>query len=139
MGEVDISKQASNVARMKILGAKVIPVTHGNTIPKKAVDSAFDAYLKDYHNSLYCIGSVVSPHPFLMMVRDFQKIIGIEAREQFLKMSGKLPNTVLACVGGGSNSIGIFSAFLSDPVNLVGVEPLGKVNQKGEHSASITY
>lgn len=139
MGEIDISKQAPNVARMKILGAKVIPVTHGNKTLKEAVDSAFDAYLKDYHNSMYCIGSVVGPHPFPMMVRDFQMIIGIEAREQFLKMNGKLPNTVVACVGGGSNSIGIFSGFLSDPVNLVGVEPLGKGNQKGEHSASITY
>lgn len=139
MGEVDIAKQASNVARMKILGARVIPVTHGNKTLKEAVDSAFNAYLNDYHNSIYCIGSVVGPHPFPMMVRDFQMVIGIEAREQFLQMTGELPNIVAACVGGGSNSIGIFSGFLSDPVKLVGVEPLGVGEEKGHHSASITY
>lgn len=139
MGEVDIAKQAPNVARMKILGAKVVPVTHGNKTLKEAVDSAFDAYLKDYHNSIYCIGSVVGPHPFPMMVRDFQMIVGVEAREQFLEMTGELPDSIAACVGGGSNSIGIFSGFLSDPVKLVGVEPLGVGEGKGEHSATITY
>ncbi len=139
MGEVDIAKQAPNVSRMKLLGAKVVPVTHGLKTLKEAVDSAFEAYLKDYENSIYCIGSVVGPHPFPMMVRDFQRIVGIEAREQFLDMTGELPDVVCACVGGGSNAIGIFSAFLNDPCELIGVEPLGRGEGVGENAASMTY
>ncbi len=139
MGEVDIAKQAPNVSRMKLLGAKVIPVTHGLKTLKEAVDSAFEAYLKDYKNSIYCIGSVVGPHPFPMMVRDFQKIVGIEAREQFFDLTGELPDVVCACVGGGSNAIGIFSAFLNDPCELIGVEPLGRGEGVGENAASMTY
>jgi len=139
MGEVDIAKQAPNVSRMKLLGAKVVPVTHGLKTLKEAVDSAFEAYLADYENSIYCIGSVVGPHPFPLMVRDFQKIVGIEAREQFHEMTGYLPDAVCACVGGGSNAIGIFSAFLEDPCELVGVEPLGRGEQLGDHAASMTY
>jgi len=139
MGEVDIVKQAPNVSRMKLLGAKVVPVSHGLRTLKEAVDSAFEAYLADYENSIYCIGSVVGPHPFPLMVRDFQKIVGIEAREQFHEMTGYLPDAVCACVGGGSNAIGIFSAFLEDPCELVGVEPLGRGEQLGDHAASMTY
>jgi tryptophan synthase beta subunit len=116
MGEVDIVKQAPNVSRMKLLGARVVPVTHGLKTLKEAVDSAFEAYLADYQNSIYCIGSVVGPHPFPMMVRDFQAIVGVEAREQFIEMTGELPDAVCACVGGGSNAMGIFTGFLDDPV-----------------------
>ncbi|MDK2091183.1 tryptophan synthase subunit beta [Aliarcobacter butzleri] len=140
MGEVDIAKEHPNVVRMKILGAKVVPATHGLKTLKEAVDSAFEAYLADTKNSIYCIGSVVGPHPFPMMVRDFQSVIGFEAREQFLEHEGKLPDAVAACVGGGSNAMGIFSGFIDDKeVELYGVEPLGKGNKIGEHSASLTY
>lgn len=139
MGEVDIAKQAPNVARMKLLGTRVIPVTHGLKTLKEAVDAAFEAYINDFENTIYCIGSVVGPHPFPMMVRDFQAIVGIEAREQFMDMTGELPDAVVACVGGGSNAIGIMSAFLNDPVELYGVEPLGVGTKPGEHAASLTY
>jgi len=139
MGEVDIAKQAPNVSRMKLLGAKVVPVTHGLKTLKEAVDSAFDAYLADYENSIYCIGSVVGPHPFPLMVRDFQHVVGVEAREQFQEMTGNLPDVITACVGGGSNAIGIFRAFLDDPCEMVGVEPLGTGTGPGENAASMTY
>ncbi len=139
MGEVDIAKQAPNVTRMKMLGARVVPVTHGLKTLKEAVDAAFDAYMKEYKDAIYCIGSVVGPHPFPMMVRDFQMVVGIEAREQFKEMTGFLPDAVVACVGGGSNSMGMFPAFLSDPVDIYGVEPLGRGPGVGDHAASITY
>jgi len=139
MGEVDIVKQAPNVARMKILGAKVVPATHGLKTLKEAVDSAFESYLKSYKDSIYCIGSVVGPHPFPMMVRDFQACVGIEAREQFLEMTGHLPNAACACCGGGSNSMGLFSGFLADPVDLIAVEPLGIGTALGQHAATMTY
>lgn len=139
MGEVDIAKQAPNVTRMQILGAKVVPVKFGLRTLKEAVDSAFDSYLKSYKESIYCIGSVVGPHPFPQMVRDFQMCVGLEAREQFVEMTGILPDVVCACVGGGSNSAGMFSAFLNDPVEIVGVEPLGKGSALGDHAASMTY
>ena len=140
MGEVDIAKEHPNVVRMKILGAKVVPATHGLKTLKEAVDSAFEAYLADTKNSIYCIGSVVGPHPFPMMVRDFQSVIGFEAREQFLEHEGKLPDAVAACIGGGSNAMGIFSGFIDDKqVELYGVEPMGKGDKIGEHSASLTY
>src|SRR5690606_17173773 len=139
MGEVDIAKEHPNVVRMKILGAKVVPVSFGLKTLKEAVDSAFEAYLKDPVNSIYCIGSVVGPHPFPMMVRDFQHIIGIEAREQFFDMTGELPDSVVACVGGGSNAMGIFSGFLEDKeVNLYGIEPAGRSLEVGENAATIT-
>ena len=140
MGEVDIAKEHPNVVRMKILGAKVVPATHGLKTLKEAVDSAFEAYLKDTENSIYCIGSVVGPHPFPMMVRDFQSVIGFESREQFLEHEGKLPNVVAACVGGGSNAMGLFAGFIDDKeVELYGVEPMGKGEKIGEHSATLTY
>jgi len=139
MGAVDIKKQAPNVARMKILGANVIEVTEGLQTLKEAVDAAFDAYAKDYKDSIYCIGSVLGPHPFPLMVRDFQSIVGIEAREQFTGMTGELPDAVVACVGGGSNAAGMFAGFLNDPVEIYGVEPLGRGPKLGDHAASLQY
>ncbi len=140
MGEVDIEKEHPNVIRMKILGAKVIPATHGLRTLKEAVDSAFEAYVPQADTALFCIGSVVGPHPFPMMVRDFQSIVGHEAKEQFLEMENNLPDHVIACVGGGSNAMGIFAGFIDDEeVTLTGVEPMGKGDKLGEHAASLTY
>jgi len=139
MGSVDIKKQAPNVARMKILGANVVEVKHGLATLKEAVDAAFEAYINEYEDCIYCIGSVLGPHPFPMMVRDFQSVIGIEAREQFMQMTGELPDAVVACVGGGSNAMGIFSGFLNDPVDIYGVEPLGRGEKLGDHAASLKY
>lgn len=139
MGSVDIKKQAPNVARMKILGANVVEVTDGLATLKEAVDAAFAAYSKEYKDCIYCIGSVVGPHPFPMMVRDFQSVVGIEAREQFTEMTGHLPDAVVACVGGGSNAAGFFSGFLNDPVDIIGVEPLGRGPKLGDHAASLKF
>ena len=139
MGEVDVKKQAPNVARMKVLGANVITVTKGLKTLKEAVDAAFEAYLHEYDEAIYCIGSALGPHPFPMMVRDFQLVVGQEAREQFIAMTGELPDVVCACVGGGSNSIGMFDAFLNDPVRLIGVEPMGRGKNIGDNAASLTY
>ncbi len=139
MGAVDIKKQAPNVARMKILGANVIEVTDGLQTLKEAVDAAFAAYARDYKNSIYCIGSVLGPHPFPMMVRDFQSVVGIEAREQFVSMTGELPDAIVACVGGGSNAAGFFAGFLNDPVDIYGIEPLGRGPKLGDHAASLKY
>jgi len=140
MGEVDIVKEHPNVVRMHILGAKVIPATHGRKTLKEAVDAAFEGYLKDPITQLYAIGSVVGPHPFPMMVRDFQSVVGNEAKIQFNEMTGGLPDHVVACVGGGSNAMGLFTAFLDDNnVSLYGVEPAGRsLEEDGEHAASIT-
>ncbi|MEH0020955.1 MAG: tryptophan synthase subunit beta [Desulfobacter sp.] len=139
MGEVDIKKEHPNVVRMKILGATVVPVSRGTKTLKDAVDAAFEAYLKDPVSQIYAIGSVVGPHPFPMMVRDFQKIVGIEAREQFLSMTGSLPDNLVACVGGGSNAMGLFSAFLNDKdVDIYGVEPSGRGFKAGDHAATLT-
>ncbi|MFT6471777.1 MAG: tryptophan synthase beta chain, partial [Neptuniibacter pectenicola] len=139
MGQVDIEKEHPNVTKMKILGCKLVSVTQGTATLKDAVDSAFEEYLKDPVNFIYAIGSVVGPHPFPKMVRDFQSIIGTEAREQFQAKTNHLPDYVTACVGGGSNAIGMFSAFLNDDnVNLVGIEPAGKGLDTQEHSATLT-
>ena len=139
MGEIDIKKEHPNVAKMKMLGATLIPVTRGTKTLKDAVDSAFEEYLKDPENFIYAIGSVVGPHPFPKMVRDFQSVIGREAREQFLEMTGGLPDCILACVGGGSNSIGLFTAFLDDSsVRIIGVEPAGRGLHTPDHAATIT-
>ena len=102
---------------------------------KEAVDAAFEAYLKEYETAIYCIGSVVGPHPFPMMVRDFQAVVGFEARDQFIEMTGELPDAAVACVGGGSNAMGLFAGFLDQPVELYGVEPLGRGPEVGEHAA----
>ena len=139
MGAVDIAKQAPNVARMKILGANVVEVTEGLATLKEAVDAAFAAYSREYKDCIYCIGSVLGPHPFPMMVRDFQSVIGVEAREQFLGMTGELPDAIVACVGGGSNAAGLFSGFLNEPVDIYGVEPLGRGPKLGDHAASLTF
>ncbi len=139
MGSVDIKKQAPNVARMKILGANVVEVTHGLATLKEAVDAAFEAYSKEYENCIYCIGSVLGPHPFPLMVRDFQHVVGEESREQFLEMTGHLPDAVVACVGGGSNAAGFFSGFLNDPVDIYGIEPLGRGEKLGDHAASLKF
>ncbi len=139
MGEVDIAKQAPNVTRMKLLGARVIPVTAGLKTLKEAVDAAFEAYSREYKDAIYCIGTAAGPHPFPLMVRDFQQIVGEEARSQFIEMTGHLPDKVVACVGGGSNSIGMFVPFLADPVDIYGVEPLGRGPKMGDNAASVTY
>ena len=139
MGEIDIKKEHPNVTKMKILGCKLVPVTGGTKTLKDAVDSAFVEYLKDPVNSLYAIGSVVGPHPFPKMVRDFQEVVGIEAREQFQVKDGRLPDYVMACVGGGSNAMGLFTAFLGDEeVQMIGVEPAGKGLDTPDHAATLT-
>ncbi len=138
MGEIDVAKQAPNVVRMKLMGAKVIPVDRGTKSLKDAVDSAFEEYLRDPQNFFYAIGSVVGPHPFPMMVRDFQKIVGIEAREQFQEMTGALPDKLVACVGGGSNAMGLFTAFLDDDVEMIGIEPSGLGLDTPYHAATAT-
>ncbi|MBU0983617.1 MAG: tryptophan synthase subunit beta [candidate division Zixibacteria bacterium] len=139
MGEVDIEKEHPNVVRMGILGARVVPVAAGQRTLKEAVDAALMAYVQDPITQFYGIGSVVGPHPFPMMVRDFQQVVGEEAREQFLDMTGRLPDNLIACVGGGSNAIGLFTAFLDDEnVAMFGVEPAGLSFKVGEHAATLT-
>ena len=140
MGEVDIEKEKPNVSRMKMLGANVIPVKEGSRTLKEAVDASFNAYLKEYKTAMCAIGSVVGPHPFPMIVEHFQSVIGREARGQMLDIAGVLPDYVVACVGGGSNSIGVFNGFLNDEnVKLIGVEPLGKGEKLGQNAASINF
>ena len=139
MGEIDVKKQAPNVARMKVLGTNVVSVSKGQKTLKEAVDAAFEDYCQNYKDTIYCIGSAVGPHPFPMMVRDFQYIVGEEAREQFKEMTGFLPDVVTACVGGGSNSIGMFLPFVNDPVEIVGVEPLGRGKNVGDNAATMSY
>ncbi len=139
MGAVDIAKEHPNVTKMKILGCTLVEVTRGTQTLKDAVDSAFEEYLKDPVNFIYAIGSVVGPHPFPMMVRDFQSIVGKESREQFLEQQGKLPDVITACVGGGSNAIGMFTRFLDDEaVKLVGVEPAGRGLDTDDHAATMS-
>jgi tryptophan synthase beta chain len=139
MGEIDIAKEHPNVTKMKILGCTLVPVTRGTRTLKDAVDSAFDEYLKDPEHFFYAIGSVVGPHPFPKMVRDFQSIVGREARTQFLAREHRLPDYVMACVGGGSNAIGLFTAFLEDEgVALIGVEPAGRGLDTADHAATLT-
>ena len=139
MGEVDIEKEHPNVTKMKILGCRLVPVSRGTRTLKDAVDSAFEEYLKDPKNFFYAIGSVVGPHPFPKMVRDFQSIVGREARQQFLDRHGKLPDVITACVGGGSNAIGLFTAFLNDDqVRIIGVEPAGRGLDTPDHAATLT-
>ena len=140
MGEIDIAKEAPNVTRMKLLGATVVPVGFGGRSLKEAVDSAFQSYVAQADTALFAIGSVVGPHPFPMMVRDFQHVVGIESREQFIDMTGRLPDMVAACVGGGSNAMGMFAGFIDDEdVALYGVEPLGTSSNLGDHAATITF
>jgi len=139
MGAIDITKQHPNVVRMKMLGAKVVSVEAGGRCLKDAVDSAFGAYMRDYKDTFFGIGSVVGPHPYPEMVRDFQSIVGKEAREQILEKENRLPDYLIACVGGGSNAIGLFNEFLNDTeVKMIGVEPAGKSFKPGEHAATLT-
>ena len=139
MGEIDTIRQSLNVFRMKLLGAEVVPVKTGTKTLKDAVDAALEDYIQNYEETFYLLGSAVGPHPYPIMVREFQSIIGLEAREQILEQEGKLPNYVVACVGGGSNAIGLFHPFYNDKdVNIVGVEPAGKGIDTKDHAASIT-
>jgi tryptophan synthase beta chain len=138
MGEEDTRRQALNVARMRMLGAEVIPVTIGTRTLKDAMNEAFRDWVTTVASTHYCIGSVGGPHPFPMMVRDFQRVIGVEARQQVLDLAGRLPDAVIACVGGGSNSIGIFHAFLPDSsVALIGCEAGGDGLDTGRHAATM--
>lgn len=140
MGENDIIKEKPNVDRMRILGARVVPVKSGSKTLKEAVDEAFIAYTKEYETTLYAIGSAVGPHPFPMMIEHFQSIIGREAKAQFLEQTGKLPDSIMACVGGGSNAIGLFNEFLDEnDVEIFGVEPLGRGEGVGQNAASMTF
>ncbi len=140
MGVVDIAKEHPNVSRMKILGAKLVPVSAGAGTLKEAVDSAFESYMGQIEDSMFAIGSVVGPAPYPEMVAYFQSIVGHEAREQFDSMYGGQPDEVIACVGGGSNALGLFNAFLDDQhVELVGVEPAGEgLDKPGRHAATMT-
>jgi tryptophan synthase beta chain len=139
MGEEDTRRQALNVARMRLLGAEVIPVTTGTRTLKDATNEAFRDWVANVESTHYCIGSVVGPHPFPMLVRDFQRIIGVEARAQVLDRTGRLPDAIVACVGGGSNAMGIFHPFLADAsVALVGCEAGGDGVETGRHAAPLT-
>lgn len=140
MGEVDIKKAKTNVDKMKLLGANIIPVSDGTKSLKEAVDAAFCAYKKEFNEAIYAIGSVVGPHPFPMIVEYFQSRVGFEAKKQMKEQYLALPDYVIACVGGGSNAIGIFDGFISEKdVQLIGVEPLGKGSKIGKNAASMTF
>ncbi len=139
MGVEDIARQQPNVLRMRMMGAEVVPVSDGLGTLKEAVDAAICAWVAD-PSGFYLLGSAVGPHPYPLMVRDFQSIIGREAREQCLEQIGRLPDAILACVGGGSNAIGMFHAFIKDTdVRLIGVEPGGRGPDLGDHAATATY
>lgn len=139
MGEEDVYRQAPNVFRMKLLGAKVIPVTSGSKTLKDAMNEALRDWITNIHNTFYCIGSVAGPHPYPMIVRDFQSIIGLEAKKQIMKLEGRLPNALVACVGGGSNALGLFYPFINDKsVKIFGVEAGGSGIRSGKHAATLT-
>jgi tryptophan synthase beta chain len=138
MGEEDTKRQALNVARMKLLGASVVPVTTGSRTLKDAINEAMRDWVTNVETTHYLLGTVAGPHPFPTMVRDFHRIIGVEAREQVLNLMGRLPDAVLACVGGGSNAIGIFHPFIDDVgVRLIGLEAGGSGVETGKHAATI--
>ncbi|MEU9845452.1 tryptophan synthase subunit beta, partial [Actinomadura sp. NPDC048032] len=138
MGEVDTERQALNVARMRMLGAEVVPVRTGSRTLKDACNEAFRDWVASVEDTHYCIGSVMGPHPFPVMVRDFQRVIGVEARRQCVEMTGALPDAVVACVGGGSNAIGTFHAFVGDEsVRLIGFEAGGEGVATGKHAATL--
>lgn len=139
MGAVDTARQALNVARMRLLGAEVVAVQSGSKTLKDAVNEAFRDWVAHADDTYYCFGTAAGPHPFPMMVRDFQRVIGLEARAQMLVQAGRLPDVVTACVGGGSNAIGIFHPFIDDPaVRLVGCEAGGDGVETGRHAATFT-
>jgi tryptophan synthase beta chain len=139
MGETDMERQAPNVFRMRLLGAEVVPVTSGSRTLKDALNEALRDWVTNVESTFYIIGTVAGPHPYPAMVRDFQSVIGEEVREQMQEAEGRLPDTLVACVGGGSNAMGLFHPFLDDPgVRLVGVEAAGLGLETGKHAASIT-
>lgn len=139
MGEEDTRRQALNVARMRLLGAEVVPVPTGSATLKDAINEAMRDWVTNVDSTHYAIGSVMGPHPFPAMVRDFQRVIGVEARRQVIELTGRLPDAVVACVGGGSNSIGIFHPFIEDEtVRLVGCEAGGEGVTTGQHAATIS-
>ena len=140
MGKTDVERQSPNVFRMKLLGAKVVPVSSGRGTLKDAMNEAMRDWVTNVHNTFYCIGTVAGPHPYPAMVRDFQSIIGKEAREQILEVEGRLPDSIVACIGGGSNAMGLFHPFLDDEsVEIIGVEAGGLgVNSGMDHAASLT-
>jgi tryptophan synthase beta chain len=139
MGEIDTERQALNVARMRILGAEVIPVKSGSRTLKDAINEAFRDWVANVDRTHYLFGTVAGPHPFPALVRDFHRVIGIEARQQLLDRTGRMPDAAVACVGGGSNAIGLFHAFLPHPaVRLVGCEPAGHGLTSGEHAATLS-
>ena len=135
MGEEDMRRQSLNVFRMRMLGAKVVAVTSGSRTLKDAISEAMRDWVTNVSNTHYLLGSALGAHPYPAMVRDFHRVIGIEAREQILQAEGKLPHTIIACVGGGSNAIGIFHPFLADDVKLIGVEAGGRGPELGQHAA----
>ena len=138
MGEVDTRRQALNVARMRMLGAEVVPVRTGSATLKDAINATFRDWVASVETTHYCIGSVMGPHPFPVMVRDFQRVIGVEARQQVISATGRLPDAVIACVGGGSNAIGVFHAFIPDQgVRLIGCEAGGDGLATGRHAATL--
>ncbi|HEY7323176.1 MAG TPA: tryptophan synthase subunit beta, partial [Streptosporangiaceae bacterium] len=140
MGEEDTQRQSLNVSRMRMLGAEVVPVTVGSRTLKDAMNEAFRNWVSTVDYTHYCIGSVGGPHPFPMMVRDFQRVIGVEARAQLLQAAGRLPDAVLACVGGGSNAIGVFHAFIPDTsVALIGLEAGGDGQESGRNAATLSF
>jgi tryptophan synthase beta chain len=139
MGEVDIDRQKPNVFRMKLLGAEVVPVKSGSRTLKDAGNEAIRDWVTNVKDTHYIIGSVVGPHPYPMIVRDFQSVIGVETKEQILKAEKRLPDLIIACVGGGSNAIGIFYPFIDDNVQLIGVEAAGLGVSTGKHSATLTF
>jgi tryptophan synthase beta chain len=139
MGSVDVERQAPNVFRMKLLGAEVRPVTAGSATLKDAMNEALRDWVATVENTFYCIGTVAGPHPYPSMVRDFQSVIGKETREQMMAAEGRLPDTLVACIGGGSNAMGLFHPFLDDKgIRIIGVEAGGKGVHTGEHAASLT-
>jgi tryptophan synthase beta chain len=136
MGTVDIARQKPNVFRMKLLGAEVIPVESGSRTLKDAINEAIRDWVTNVRDTFYLLGSALGPHPYPMMVRDFQSVIGVEAREQIVEAAGRLPDVAIACVGGGSNAIGLFHAFRDDDqIDLIGVEAGGHGVESGEHAA----
>ena len=139
MGEVDIERQKPNVFRMKLLGAEVKSVTSGSATLKDAMNEALRDWVANVGDTFYIIGTVAGPHPYPTMVRDFQSVIGREAREQMMEAEGRLPDTLVACIGGGSNAMGLFHSFLDDAdVNIIGVEAAGEGLESGRHAASLT-
>ena len=138
MGATDIERQAPNVFRMKLLGAEIVPVTSGTGTLKDAMNDALRDWVANVEETFYIIGTVAGPHPYPAMVRDFQSVIGREARSQILEAEGRLPDTLVACIGGGSNAMGLFHPFLDDPVNIVGVEAGGYGLDTEKHAASLT-